>query len=72
MRELTMDELDDVSGGGISETTLSWGTALAIGTATYGTSWGTVAALTAIGYAPVTALAMVGLAFYGGYQLLQD
>lgn len=72
MRELTIDELDVVSGGGLAETTFSWGTAFAIGSATYGSTWGTVAALTAMGMAPVAALAMVGLAFYGGYQALQD
>ena len=72
MRELTMDELDEVSGGTIWDALPIWGTAMGIGTVTYGSSWGAVAALAAFGVAPVAALAMVGLAFYGGYQAVQD
>lgn len=72
MRELTSDELEQVSGAGLSEAATAWATALGIGSVTYGSSWGTVAALTALGVASVAALTMVGLAFYGGYQLLQD
>lgn len=72
MRELTMDELEQVSGAGFGEAAMAWGTAIAIGNATYGSSWGAVAVLTAAGISPLAALGMVGLALYGGYQLLQD
>ena len=72
MRELTMDELEQVSGGDIWDALPIWGTAMGIGTVTYGSSWGAVAALTAFGIAPLAALTMVGLAFYGGYQAAQD
>ena len=72
MRELTLTELDDVSGAGWTQALGAWGTAAYVGTSTFGTSWATVGALTAIGISPVSALAMVGLAFYGGYQLLQE
>lgn len=72
MRELTMEELDVVSGGDLWDALPVWGTALGIGTVTYGSSWGAVAALTAFGVAPIAALAMVGLAFYGGYQVMQE
>jgi len=72
MRELTNKELEEVSGAGVSEAMALWGTSLGIGTVSFGSSWGAVTALTAFGIAPVTALAMVGLAFAGGYQLLQE
>ena len=69
MRELAINELEEVSGAGVSEAMALWGTSLGIGTVSFGSSWG---AVTAFGIAPVTALAMVGLAFAGGYQLLQE
>lgn len=72
MRELTINELDEVSGAGWTETLGAWGTAAYIGSATYGSTWATIGALTAIGLSPVAATAMIGLAFYGGYQLIQD
>ena len=72
MRELTTEELDAVSGGDISDALSLWGTGLVLGTVSYGSSWGTVSALVAFGVSPVTALAMVGLAFAGGYQLFQE
>jgi len=72
MRELTMDEMEQVSGAGWAETLGAWGTAAYIGTATYGSTWATIGALTAIGISPIAATAMVGLALYGGYQTLQE
>ena len=72
MRELTMDELEQVSGAGWPDSLAAWGTLAYIGNATYGGTWATITALTAITGSAVVATAMVGLAFYGGYQLLQD
>ena len=72
MRELTMNELDQVSGGDIGDAATLWGAVVGLGTVAYGSSWATVGALAAIGMSPLVAFAMVGLAFAGGYQLLQD
>jgi len=72
MRELNIEEVEQVSGGTLTEALGLWGSGLAIGAATYGSSWGAVSALVAIGISPIGGLAMVGLAFAGGYQLLQD
>ena len=38
MRELTMNELEEVSGAGISDALAYWGAAAAIGQFSYGTS----------------------------------
>ena len=72
MRELTMDELEQVSGGDLTDSLKYWGTAAAIGQITYGSSWGTIAALTAFGMSPIGATIMVGLAFAGGVAYLSD
>ena len=71
MRELTMDELGEVSGAGYAEAGFSWGLAAAIGQVTYGSTWGTVLVLAAFG-SPIAATTMIGLALTGGYLLLQD
>ena len=54
MRELTVNELEEVSGAGISDALAYWGAAAAIG------------------FSPIAATAMVGLAFAGGYAYLSD
>jgi len=72
MRELTMDELEEVSGASWSDAASAWGTGAVLGAATYGSTWATIGALTAIVGSPIVATAMIGLAFYGGYQVMQD
>jgi len=72
MRELTMVELEEVSGAGITDALKYWGAAAAIGQISYGGSWGTIATLAAFGLSPLAATAMVGLAFAGGYAYLND
>ena len=72
MRELTINELEEVSGAGISDALKYWGAAAAMGQITFGGTWGTIAALTAFGLSPVAATAMVGLAFARGYAYLSD
>jgi len=72
MRELTVNELEEVSGAGISDALAYWGAAAAIGQFSYGTSWGTIAALAAIGFSPIAVTAVVGLALAGGYAYLSD
>lgn len=72
MRELTMVELEEVSGAGMADSLKYWGAAAALGQITFGGTWGTIAALTAFGLSPVAATAMIGLAFAGGYVYLND
>ncbi len=72
MRELTINEMEEVSGAGITDALKYWGAGAAIGQISYGGTWGTIAALTAFGLSPVAATAMVGLAFAGGYAYLND
>ena len=53
MRELTMNELEEVSGAGISDALEYWGAAAAMGPITsWWDFWGTIAALTAFGFSP--------------------
>ncbi len=72
MRELTMDELEEVSGGNVAEALGLWGAAAYIGNSAYGGTWATIGLMTAAGISPIVALGMVGLALGGGYVLLRD
>lgn len=69
--ELTNDEIDCVSGAGLKQTATAFGLASAIGAATYGSAWGALAVGAAFGAAPIAAIAMVGLAAYGGFAMLR-
>jgi hypothetical protein len=71
MRELTLTELDQVGGAGWSDALQYLGTAAAIGQVTYGSTWGTIAVMSAFG-TPLAALTMVGLAFGAGYAFMSD
>jgi len=68
MRELTLDELDEVSGGGTTESVIAFSSAAALSQAVFGSSWATMGAVAAFGASPIVATAAVGLAIYGGYQ----
>ena len=70
MRELTIKETQMIDGGGKKLGLAAWGTSLAIGGATWGSSLGSIGVVAAFGAAPIAAAAMVGLALYGGYQLV--
>jgi len=72
MRELTLTELDQVGGGDFTDSLKYWGAVAAIGQISFGSSWGTIAALTAFGLSPLAAPTMVGLAFAGGVAYLSN
>lgn len=68
IREMTIDEINCVSGAGATTAGAALGLAGAIGAATFGGGWGAVAVGAAFAVAPVAVIAMVGLAAYGGYS----
>lgn len=70
MCELTIDEIDCVSGGfnGKEYAVASVSIAAGIGVATFGSTWGIMAVGAAFAAAPVAVVAMAGLAAYAGYQ----
>ena len=72
MRELTLDELDEVSGGRTTESVIAFSAAAAISKATFGSGWATMAAVSAFGASPLIAATVAGLAVYGGYQWFTD
>ena len=72
MRELTSEELEQVSGAGTTESVLAISTAVGLANSTFGGSWATMAAVSAFGASPIVATAIVGLALYGGYQWFTD
>jgi hypothetical protein len=69
MRELNTVEIDQVSGGMFEEAALCFATMFSIGASTWGSTWGAVAVGSAIGFAPIAAGAMTGLAIAGGIAL---
>ena len=68
MRDITMDEIDQVSGADTGTGIAAFGAAGAIGMAAFGSGWGAVGAGLAFAVSPIAVGAMVGLALYGGYQ----
>lgn len=71
MKELTMSEIQEVSGGDASEAAASLGIAMGIGGAAFGSKVGTIALATAFSISPLAVFAMAGLAIYAGYRLVR-
>ena len=71
MRDLDFEQTQNVQVAGFGEGGAAAGLALGIGGATFGSSFGTIGVVAAFGAAPIAAGAMVALAFYAGYQMLQ-
>lgn len=69
MKELTVSEIQEVSGGDATEAAASLGIAMGIGGAAFGSKVGTIAVATAFSISPIGALAMLGLSLYAGYRL---
>lgn len=69
MKELTVSEIEKVSGGDASEAAASLGIAMGIGGAAFGSKVGTIALATAFSISPIAVFAMVGLSLYAGYRL---
>ena len=69
MHELSINEIDMVSGAGPKEAGAVVGVTAAIGTAAFGAGWGTLAVGAAFVASPVAVIAVVALAAYAGYEL---
>ena len=70
MRELTINELDEVSGGDIGDAIKYWGAAAAVAQGVFGTGWASMAAVAALA-SPIGLTAILGLSAVGGYVLLK-
>lgn len=69
MKELTVSEIQEVSGGDATEAAASLGIAMGIGGAVFGSKVGTIALATAFSISPIAVFAMAGLSLYAGYRL---
>ena len=72
MRELTMNEVDFVSGGDVATGGAAMAGAAGIGAAAFGASWGSVGVGIAFAVSPLAVVAMVGLGLFAGYEFLQE
>lgn len=72
MQELTMNEIEQVNGGGFLEGAGAGGLALGIGTAAFGSGWGAVGVGIAFASSPLAVGAMIGLSLYAGYQMMAE
>jgi len=70
MRELTMDELGEVSGGNLQDAATLWGIGAGVAQGVFGTGWASMAAVSALG-SPFGLVIVGSLMFAGGYQLLR-
>jgi len=71
MKQLNVNEIQEINGGGFSEAAGAFGTAAGIGAAAFGSSWGSVGVGLAFAVSPIAVGAMVGLSLYAGYQLMK-
>ena len=71
MEDLSVKEIDSVSGGTIKEGAKLFALAGGIGAAAYGVSWGSVAVGVAFAASPIAFVAMVGVAGYAGYRFMK-
>jgi hypothetical protein len=71
IQELTMDEVNSVSGA-MKNAGAAAGVMATIGAVTFGSGWGAVGVGAAFAAAPVAVIAMVGLGAYAGYLLLNE
>jgi hypothetical protein len=71
IRELTMDEVNQVSGAGLKEAAAAVGLAGAIGATTWGgAAWGATAVGVAFAAAPIAVVAVCALAGIAGYMVV--
>lgn len=69
MRELNLEEVEQVNGGMILDAAPYFTAMITIGATTFGSVWGGVAVGAAIAVAPFAVGAMAGLALLGGAAL---
>ena len=70
MRELSLEEVDQVNGGMVLDAAPYFTAMITIGATTFGSVWGGVAVGAAVALAPFAVGAMAGLAFLGGAALM--
>lgn len=70
MQELSLNEIESVSGGTIGDTAKAVGIASAIGAGAFGAGWGTMAVGAAMAVSPLGVIALAGCAGYAGWRLL--
>lgn len=69
MRELNLEEIDQVGGGMILDAVPYFTAMVTIGATTFGSTWGAVAVGAAVAVAPFAVGAMAGLSILGGIAL---
>lgn len=69
MRELSMEEIGQVSGGMVLDAAPYFTAMITIGATTFGSTWGAVAVGTAVATAPFAVGVMAGLSVLGGIAL---
>lgn len=72
IQELSQNELLIVQGGGVKESGAAAALATGIGASVWGGGMGAIGVGAAFAASPFAAAAMIGLAFYAGYQLMAE
>ncbi|MFB9240160.1 hypothetical protein IV454_21830 [Massilia antarctica] len=70
MQELSLNEVELVSGGDAKESAAAFGLGGVIATAAFTSSWGTMAVGAAIAMSPLSVVAIAACAGYAGWRLL--
>ncbi|MCP5329867.1 MAG: hypothetical protein H7A05_00785 [Pseudomonadales bacterium] len=72
MRELSMVEVEQVSGGAFLDAAPLFTTTVGIAAYTFGSGWATMGVAAALAISPISVVAMAGLSLVGGYAAMQD
>ncbi len=72
MRELSVVEIDEVSGGRMLDSIPFFTASMAIGSAAFGPSWGVVGVGLAVSVSPLAVGAMAAFALAGGVALMRE
>lgn len=70
MQELSLNEIESVSGGTVGDSAKAVAIAGAIGAGAFSAGWGSMAVGAAIAVSPLAVIAMAGCAGYAGWRLL--
>ena len=72
MRELSMVEVEQVSGGAFLDAVPYFTAAVGIASYTFGSGWATMGVAAAVAISPISVIGIAGLSLAGGYMALQD
>ncbi|MBY0416734.1 MAG: hypothetical protein K2W88_01565 [Pararheinheimera sp.] len=72
MQELTFEQVEEVSGGDMSQAAAAGGMAAGIGLATFGSGWATMGVGAAFAISPIGVVAVVALAAVAGWQMMEQ